>query len=885
MLKRHQRAFGGLYQSVLRAELTHRFGVAFGEIVNGQAEIAGVPAELMEVFSKRAVEVRDELEVKVADYRHRHGCEPSRVERAAMEREASADTRQHKTGHSAADLRRRWLTEAAAVDVTPESLQASIAAAGRAHAVVPPPSAADVVDVLADRRSVWHRMDVLRTITDLTRPQPDFDGERWARALERATDLVLDRCIDLDPEQASSVRVSDGRSVLIEPSAPQVTSRRVLDEEEAILAWTHTTQKDPPTPSPTVNGAGLDVLQADATAAVAGSDRLAVVVGPAGTGKTTMLAAAVADLNAHGRAVFGVAPTAKAARVLERETGMRTDTLAKLLHEHARPDGPHPDWRLRPGATVIVDEAGMVSTPDLHRLMVLADREGWRLALIGDPRQLQAVGRGGMFAEICTTARAVELERVHRFTHDWEADASLRLRAGDPTVLDIYDAHGRIRTGSLEEHLASITTAWLTHDGAGETVAITAATNDHVDAINDAIQHGRVAANQLHTDDAVAIAGGGRAHVGDVIATRRNRRDLVASDGQPVRNRDLWTITATSEDGSVTARRHGSDATVVLPADYMVEHVRLGYAATEHGNQGDTRTASITLATPVTTSRGLYVGMTRGRERNEVLVVTGGHISAEAHDILNAILATDRADNPAVAHCRTLDAHTPSAPPVLQPRCEVPDWLATIRAQTAASVVAAQRELDDATARQQHTTHAIEHAEQRLRDATEACAPWDRHLADARNVLAERTTSRDDAQPRLDNGGLRHRRRNRGDLASAVDAQHDARTVVERLQRDAQPVVDARTRARTELERLRTDRMHDKIVDRWTYRPERLHQSRELLDALDTWHRWASGHPIVNEQLARAVNTLVEQSSEHPGERATARARDGRSSPGTLRSD
>ena len=68
VLKQHQRALGGLYQSVLRAELTHRYGVGFGEIVNGQAEIAGVPTELFEQFSKRAAQVRDELQAKVGEF-------------------------------------------------------------------------------------------------------------------------------------------------------------------------------------------------------------------------------------------------------------------------------------------------------------------------------------------------------------------------------------------------------------------------------------------------------------------------------------------------------------------------------------------------------------------------------------------------------------------------------------------------------------------------------------------------------------------------------------------------------------------------------------------------------------------------------------------------
>ena len=138
--------------------------------------------------------------------------------------------------------------------------------------------------------------------------------------------------------------------------------------------------------------------------------------------------------------------------MLERETGMLADTVAKLLHEWARPDGPDPLWRL-PGATIVVDEAGMLNTADLHRLTHLADRQDWRLVLVGDPRQLQAVGRGGMFNELCTTGRVIELERIHRFTNPWEAAASLKLRHGDPRALDAYEAHGRIIPGTLAEHL------------------------------------------------------------------------------------------------------------------------------------------------------------------------------------------------------------------------------------------------------------------------------------------------------------------------------------------------------------------------------------------------------------------------------------------------
>ena len=84
-LKRHQRMLGGLYQSVLRAELAHRFGVAWGPIVNGQAEIAGMPAELLDVFSKRSAAIDVALDAKVDEFRQREGRDPSRWELAALD--------------------------------------------------------------------------------------------------------------------------------------------------------------------------------------------------------------------------------------------------------------------------------------------------------------------------------------------------------------------------------------------------------------------------------------------------------------------------------------------------------------------------------------------------------------------------------------------------------------------------------------------------------------------------------------------------------------------------------------------------------------------------------------------------------------------------------
>ena len=121
-------------------------------------------------------------------------------------------------------------------------------------------------------------------------------------------------CVELDPlEAAAPRRVSDGRSLWLEPVAAHFTTEWVLAEEEYVLSWALDAQTADPQPSVTVERGQLDVLQADVAAAVAGYDLLLLAVGPAGTGKTTTLRAAALDLDRQGRQLFGVAPSAKAA--------------------------------------------------------------------------------------------------------------------------------------------------------------------------------------------------------------------------------------------------------------------------------------------------------------------------------------------------------------------------------------------------------------------------------------------------------------------------------------------------------------------------------------------------------------------------------------------
>jgi len=659
-LKRKQRALGGIYQSVLRAELAHRYGVAWGPIADGQAELAAMPGELLDAFSKRARQVEDYLEIKLMGFRETEGRDPTRWERAAIAREAAADSRRDKTGAAVTDLRQVWRDEAAVLGWTPARLT-SVLTTGSARRAGPhaPLTVEEVLDRLSASSSTWLPIDVLRVLCDTLPPDAEHTGAEWMAALEAAVDRLTEQNAVLDPGVSGPVRRSDGRSIWVEPTKAHLTDRHILDQEERILAFAEEARPATPTASPSVDTTDLDTLQADAARAVAGDDRLVVIVGPAGTGKTTTLARAVDDLDRSRRPVFGVAPTAKAASVLADGAGMPTDTVAKLLYEWRRPEGPGDAHRLPAGTTLVVDEAGMVGTGSLDALVGLAREQRWRLVLVGDPLQLQAVGRGGMFDELCRSTPTHELATIHRFTHRWEQAASLQLRRAEPAALDRYFHHERVEAGSFLTLQVDIARRWVDHHDAGRSVAVVAETNAHVDALNLAIQAARRDLGHLGRST-TGIAGHEQAFIGDHVATRRNDRTLRTDNGQPVRNRARWTVQAIGRNGSLTVAHQRGEGTVTLPADYVREHVRLGYAATAHGNQGDTVDVGLTVVTNATSHRSLYVGATRGRHENRLLVVADD--IEEARDVLEQVLTNDRADVPAVVRRRELAEMADSRP-------------------------------------------------------------------------------------------------------------------------------------------------------------------------------------------------------------------------------
>ena len=423
----------------------------------------------------------------------------------------------------------------------------------------------------------------------------------------------------------------------------------------------------------------LDPGQTATAAALAGNQRLIVVEGAAGAGKTTTLAAARRLLEERGRQLVVVTPTLKAAKVASAEVGAAAGSAAWLAFQHGwrwtddgawtrlTPGevdpvtgqlyaGPNESARLRAGDVMVVDEAGMLDQDTARALLAVADECQVQVALLGDRRQLAAVGRGGVLdlaARHVDPAAHLTLAGVHRFTDTTDgvpvpdsgyADLTLAMRSGnDPgAVFDALAARGQIRLHPDQAALSGTLAALAAeHHRQGEQTAIVVDTREQAATLDAAIREQLVADGRVDDRAVVTTRAGERIGAGDRIATRRNDRTL------GVANRDTWTVTSVGTAGNlvvtpadvprdhvtpsrVTPGSPGRDGVVpgavgerVLPADYVTEHVELAYASTAYGVQGDTVPTTHVVIGEHTGAPSAYVGMTRGRCANTAHLVAG----------------------------------------------------------------------------------------------------------------------------------------------------------------------------------------------------------------------------------------------------------------------
>ena len=610
LLYRNAAAASAVGGAVLRAELSRRLGWSWDRVGDSwHAELAGAPRRLIAEWSTRHRQIDRAAQAKIRRFETDQQREPTPTERAELWAQAQRSTRPSKQDDP--DPHTRWHREAEALGVDPAHLTASFQTARRRE-----PDGYDRAELVLSRSS----QTVPTAVADAVVAQleqlgqasrglgrPDILRTLWATLNAGAALGGQDIDVEAELGRLATELCDRATSRLVERDG-RWYSAGLASAEVAAVSWL-ASDAQPATAVADTDGLGGD--QAAAVDTILNSATHGVVVlGPAGAGKTEMLSRVAAAVGADQ--ILAVAPTAEAAANLGEALDVGGETAARAALS---------DDQVPQGGWVIVDEAGQLDTRTLAALAGRAATADARMILVGDTAQQGSVGAGGVFQALADRPDLVPgavLSELWRFRDRDEARATIGLRSGDVDALAYHTERGRVHD-STEAELPAVAADWWAARRDQDTI-ITAPTLRLVADINSAIAALRHASGE--TGEAVLGEGDTTIRVGDTVATRRNNRRLVASDGGWIRNGDRWEVTGTTPDGQITARRLGRSATVTLPNRYTDEHLQLGYATTQTRVQSLTVDAALCAVTHASRRDQLYVGMTRGRAENHLLVVT-----------------------------------------------------------------------------------------------------------------------------------------------------------------------------------------------------------------------------------------------------------------------
>ena len=386
------------------------------------------------------------------------------------------------------------------------------------------------------------------------------------------------------------------------------------------------------------HGSGLKDEQKAAIRLMAGGTDLVVVEGRPGAGKSTAMKTAREILKAAGYETVGMAPSNKVALAM-REDGFETaSTIHSALLKKNDEDSLEP-WKVKNSTwtaktVVFIDEAGMADSLAYSQIMAEAKRTGAKIVLIGDTRQLDAVGRGGIHADIVGKLPHAKLEEIvrQRGTSDQERDlmraAGKHFSRGEiKEGLKIYDDLGAITYARdqavAREALAHKWMQWHLHnpETALSNHFIVAARNADVRAISEEIQgyrqkHGELGEALTYKTVRNLAAGPQefdvQLHVGDRWQSHQTDKHLGLLNGS------YGTVTAVAE-GKISVKLDGSEGKVISFDPAEIKDWSLGYAGTVHRAQGATiRKVSILHDASMAQSKLTLVQWTRHVEEVEL---------------------------------------------------------------------------------------------------------------------------------------------------------------------------------------------------------------------------------------------------------------------------
>ena len=631
----HKAAAGAVGDRAMEEYLARTLGLRLEARPDGKSrEIVGVPVEVLEMFSGRTRAIGKRAADLVERFTATMGREPSPLERGRLAKQATMLTRKGKShdGETGDERLSRWAQQTSSeVGTTLAGIAEQVLAARQDAGPTGEWSPSDVIEwalaEVAEGSATWTRSHLMHTINEQLPANLGMSQEETRTLLESLTDAALadDESVRLTPEPDLSLRpaeflLRDGRDVFQRPGAERYATRQQIADEwklrqhaKAVGAQRVETMAVEDLLRRFADaGVTLGPDQARAVRGVATSGaRVETLTAAAGTGKTVVVGAIAGLWASTGRPVIGLAPSQVAADVMADE-GVPSVNIERWLRTREE---------VEDGTLVVVDEAGMASTQQLVQVRERVEKAGGKLLLVGDPRQLGAVGPGGALADVVEHVESYELVEVRRFREGWERGTSLGLRDGDAAALDVYERHGRVRTGGIQEDAErAALRAWLGDTVSGKESILLVGSNEAAGRLSGEARAALVERGSVEESGHYLGRDGNTAGKGDLIQARRNGWHI---NGTPI-NRATYRVVDVVEGGSLVVEPTGGTSTrqVTLPAKYVAEHVSLAYASTVHAAQGRTVDTGHSVISGSTSTANAYVSLTRGKECNTAWVVT-----------------------------------------------------------------------------------------------------------------------------------------------------------------------------------------------------------------------------------------------------------------------
>jgi TrwC relaxase/AAA domain len=676
-LYRERGAAAAVAALVMENALARKLGVEFTQRRDGHGRsIRGIPEKLVDAFSTRTrQDIEGRLPELIEGYRLRFGRDPDARALYGLRHRATLVTRVRKEpGLSLGQQVAQWAQTARRADG--EALEPVAGqVCGRLNGTLAPEpgrplSRGDELNLMrqalaavAGRQNTWTRSALTRALGELLPASVGVTDSAGAKAYlqglaDRALGGEAGEVVALQapefPAVPAGLRRADGESMFRPHYAARYATGIQLSMEERILQIAGHAGREIPRVEPepaarllgsetgtleaqldhetgadvtTVTGSGLYLDQAAAAYHILTSLRRAeVLTGPAGTGKTRTVATIARCWQAAypGARVIGLTTSQQARHVLHDAGVTDSFNIARWLSSPGQPAIP-------PGSLIILDEASMTAMHHFDAVLAKAKDVSAKVVIAGDPHQLGAVERGGGMLMLSRHLGHVQLAEPMRFASPWERQATLRLRAGDVSILGEYDQHGRLVSGTKDQMMDQAYRAWLADYLEGKHSVLIA--HDQADAD----EMGRRARGDLKHLGKVSGTGevrlrdGAQASPGDrIMARKNNTKQPVGIPGRTLTNRDILQVLSTGADG-IRARLlvgRADDGTerwgepFPVRREYLARECHLAYAVTAHATEGSTYDEnSYCLIRPQDTREYAYTALSRARVRNAAFVV------------------------------------------------------------------------------------------------------------------------------------------------------------------------------------------------------------------------------------------------------------------------